>query len=212
MKLGIIGITDHNSAENVPATIKAAEGTKLTVIPGMEITSAEEVHIIGLFEKISNALTVQNIVYKNLILKENKANLFGEQIVANEFDEVEGYNKRLLIGATKLTLKEVVNKIHKSGGLAIASHIDRESYSIIGQLGFIPENLELDAVEISPNTTIEKAIEKFPEIKKMPKITCSDAHFLKDIGRATTSFLLEGPTVDEIRNAFENRDGRKIII
>ncbi|MBA7603023.1 hypothetical protein ES703_10125 [subsurface metagenome] len=106
----------------------------------------------------------------------------------------------------------MVNKIHEFDGVAIASHIDRETYSIIGQLGFIPKDLELDALEISSKTNQNDALNKFPEIKKFPLIFSSDAHFLKDIGRATTSFLLEEPTVDEIRKALENRDGRKAII
>jgi predicted metal-dependent phosphoesterase TrpH len=211
-KLDIIAICDHNSAENVHAAKNAASKSDVRVLAGMEVTSAEEVHLLALFDKTKRLLNLQETVYANLTLGENKEELFGEQIIADEFDEVKGYNKRLLIGATNLTLKELVNKIHELGGLAIASHIDRETYSIIGQLGFIPEDLELDALEISPNSNRNDALSKFPEIKKFPLIFSSDAHFLKDIGRVTTSFLLEEPTVDEIRKALENRDGRKVII
>ncbi|MCK4673831.1 PHP domain-containing protein [candidate division WOR-3 bacterium] len=211
-KLDIIAICDHNSAENVHAAKNAASKSDVRVLAGMEVTSAEEVHLLALFDKTKRLLNLQETVYANLTPGENKEELFGEQIIADEFDEVKGYNKRLLIGATNLTLKELVNKIHELGGLAIASHIDRETYSIIGQLGFIPEDLELDALEISPNSNRNDALSKFPEIKKFPLIFSSDAHFLKDIGRVTTSFLLEEPTVDEIRKALENRDGRKVII
>ncbi len=210
-KLDIIAICDHNSAENVHATLRAVSDKKITVLCGMEVTSTEEVHLLALFDEVKRVLNLQEIVYANLTPGENKEDLFGEQIIANEFDEVKGYNKRLLIGATNLTLKELVNKIHEFDGVAIASHIDRETYSIIGQLGFIPKDLELDALEISSKTNQNDALNKFPEIKKFPLIFSSDAHFLKDIGRATTSFLLEGPTVDEIRKALENKDGRKVI-
>ena len=161
----------------------------------MEVTSTEEVHLLALFDEVKRVLNLQEIVYANLTPGENKEDLFGEQIIANEFDEVKGYNKRLLIGATNLTLKELVNKVHEFGGVAIASHIDRETYSIIGQLGFIPKNLELDALEISSKTNQNDALNKFPEIKKFPLIFSSDAHFLKDIGRTTTSFLIEEPTL-----------------
>ena len=185
-KLDIIGICDHNSAENVQATVNAACKNDLTVLPGMEITSIEEVHVLALFNETEQVLNLQETIYANLIPGENKKELFGEQIVANEFDEVEGYNNKLLIGATTLNLAEIVKTIHTYGGLAIASHIDRESYSIIGQLGFIPEDLNIDALEISPRTTSAQINARIPNILKYPLITSSDAHFLEDIGKATT--------------------------
>ena len=210
--LDIIGICDHNSAENIQAAKNAVSNKNITVLAGMEVTSIEEVHLLALFDEVKRVLNLQEIVYANLTPGENKEDLFGEQIIANEFDEVKGYNKRLLIGATKLTLKELVNKIHELEGLAIASHIDREAYSIIGQLGFIPKDLELDALEISSKTNKNDALNKFPEIKKFPLIFSSDAHFLHDIGKVTTSFLLEEPAVDEIRKALRNREGRETIL
>jgi PHP family Zn ribbon phosphoesterase len=210
--LDIIGICDHNSAENIQAAKNAVSNKNITVLAGMEVTSTEEVHLLAFFDEVKRVLNLQEIVYANLTPGENKEDLFGEQIIVNEFDEVKGYNKRLLIGATKLTLKELVNEIHELEGLAIASHIDREAYSIIGQLGFIPKDLELDALEISSKTNQNDALNKFPEIKKFPLIFSSDAHFLHDIGKVTTSFLLEGPTVDEIKKALKNENGRKIII
>ncbi|KPJ72572.1 hypothetical protein AMJ52_05865 [candidate division TA06 bacterium DG_78] len=209
-KLDIIGICDHNSAENIEATQKSASKEKITVLAGMEVTTSEEVHLIAFFDNSEHVLVLQKSVYEHLPSKENDEKLFGEQIIVNEFDEVEGYNKRLLITATSLTLKELVNKIHSLGGLVIASHIDRETYSIIGQLGFIPDNLELDALEISPIISRSEAIKKFPQIENYPLICASDAHFLQDIGCTSTTFLLEKPTIDEIKKAFMNQQGRKI--
>lgn len=210
--LDIIGICDHNSAENVQAAKNAGSKKKITVLAGMEISSVEEVHIIALFDKTNEVLKLQKIIYENLPLEENKEEYFGQQIIANEFDEVEGYNKKLLISATSLPLKELVREIHRLGGLSIAAHIDRESYSIIGQLGFIPADLELDALELSPNISQSQAIVRFPEIKKFPLITSSDAHFLQDIGKATTSLLINEPTIYEIRKASKKIDGRSFSI
>lgn len=206
--LNIIGICDHNSAENVGAAKSVGLKKKITVLAGMEISSVEEVHIIALFDKLNLVLKLQEIIYESLPQEENKEEYFGQQIIANEFDEVEGYNKKLLISATNLTAKELVREIHRLRGLAIAAHIDRESYSIIGQLGFIPDDLELDALELSPNIRRSEAIVRFPEIKKFPLITSSDAHFLQDIGKVTISFLVNGPTIYEIRKAFNKIDGR----
>ncbi len=212
MKLDILGICDHNSAENVQATINASSDTNITVLAGMEVTTAEEVHIIALFDGIKEIIELQSLVYAHLPPEENNEELFGPQIIANELDEVEGYNKRLLISATALTIETYVNRIHDLGGLAVAAHIERESFSIIGQLGFIPKDLELDALELSFNTSQAEALEKFPEIKTLPQVFSSDAHFLHDIGKASTSFLLAEPTVSEIRKALRNEDGRMVIL
>ena len=212
LNIDIIGICDHNSAENVQAAKNAGAKKKITVLAGMEITSVEEVHIIALFDKTHEILKLQDIIYEKLPPEENKEEFFGQQIIVNEFDEVEGYNKKLLIGATTLTLKEIVGKIQKFGGLAIAAHIDRESYSVIGQLGFIPEDLEFDALELSPSISQSEAINRFPGIEKFPMISSSDAHFLQDIGKATTSFLINEPKINEILMAFKKKAGRSFRI
>jgi PHP family Zn ribbon phosphoesterase len=211
MQLDIIGITDHNSAENVQAAVSVAQKQRITVLPGMEITSSEEVHIIALFDSVKVALQLQQIVYQRLPTEENNIKLFGEQIIANEYDEVEGYNQRLLITATDMNLRDIVDTIHQLKGLAIAAHVDRESYSIIGQLGFIPDDLEIDAVEISPRMRIDKANQQFPSIQSLPKITSSDAHYLHDIGKVSTTFLIAEPTSFEMQMALRNKTGRKII-
>lgn len=210
--LNVIAVCDHNSAENTHAALKCAHNTALTVLPGMEITTVEEVHVIGIFPSRAAILSMQDAVYANLAPGENKDDLFGEQIVANEFDEVEAYNHRLLIGATNLSIDAVVDKIHDLGGLAIASHVDREAYSIIGQLGFIPEGLSLDALEISPMVTYDEAARRIPQLGDYAVVRCSDAHQLEDIGQSTTKFWIEEPSIDEIQKAFLRREGRSIVL
>lgn len=211
-ELDIIAVCDHNSAENVQATLNAARDKNLTVLAGMEISSSEEVHVLGIFATVDAVCSMQELVYDNLPPGENKENLFGEQIIANEFDEVEGYNKRLFIGATNLTVSKVVDEIHRLGGLAIASHIDRETYSIIGQLGFIPENLQLDALEISSSISYTEASKKIPEVRKYPVISSSDAHNLEEIGKAISCFTIEVPTIEELSKAFQGKEGRSMIL
>lgn len=207
-KLDIIGICDHNSTENSLAVVKAAKNMNINVFPGMEVTSQEEVHILALFDEIENALQLQEYVYKNLP-GENDQEAFGMQVIVNEKGEVLGFNNKLLIGATTIPLEEVIRIIHSYKGIAIASHIDREAFSIISQLGFVPKNLELDALEISPNITFPKAKKRF---KNNYPITCSsDAHYPDDIGKGFTSFFLEEGTFDEIKRALKNEDGRKLV-
>jgi len=206
--IDILGICDHNSAENVPALMKAARKFKISVLPGMEVTSHEEVHILALFDEPEDAFKLQEIVYANLP-GENDEETFGLQVVVNEKGDVVRFNNKLLIGASTLSVETVVRTIRSLKGMAIASHIDREGFSLIGQLGFIPDHLQLDALEISPKITYHEAIEKFDP--SYPLACFSDAHFLDEIGRGVTSFHIEEGTTEEIRKAFQNKEGRKVI-
>ena len=203
-KLDIIAICDHNASENVEYVIKAAENKPLFVFPGMEITSKEEVHIVALFEKVEDLKEIQGIVYGSL-KGTNREEIFGCQPIVNEVDEVEGFNDRLLIGATGLSLHQIVELIHTMKGLAIAAHVDRESFSILGQLGFIPSDLELDAIEISSVRGKQN-----PEISGYPIITSSDAHFINDIGTRITTIYMERPSIYELKLAMLGREGRFI--
>ena len=207
--MDIIGICDHNSTENSPALIKAARHTDIHVIPGMEVTSREEVHVLGLFDDLASALELQGRIYENLPGK-NDTEAFGMQVVVNEKEEVLGFNEKLLIGATTLPLEEIIRLIHSLGGIAIASHIDREAFSLVGQLGFIPEDIDLDAVEVSPRISLEEAKARYPS--SYPITTSSDAHYPDDIGKSYTSFWLEDGTVTEMRKALRGSNGRKVIL
>jgi PHP family Zn ribbon phosphoesterase len=203
-EIDIIGICDHNSSENALAVMNAAKRMNISVFPGMEVTSQEEVHVLALFDEIENALKLQEYVYKNLP-GENNENAFGMQVIVNEKEEVLGSSTKLLIGATTIPLEKILQTVHSLSGI----DIDRESFSIIAQLGFIPDNLELDALEISPAITREEAKKRFSA--NYP-ITCSsDAHYPNDIGKAFTSFLLEGGTFTEVKKALKNEDGRKLL-
>jgi PHP family Zn ribbon phosphoesterase len=209
--LDIIGICDHNSAENVACAKKVGDKEGLTVIGGIEVTSQEEVHILALFDEDKDLLELANLIYENLP-GINDERVFGEQIVVNEDDEVLSFNKRLLVGATALPLHQIVDRIHFLSGLAIASHIDRESFGIIGQLGFIPDGLELDCLEVSPRLSLDKAQLQFGEAFDFPLVTFSDAHTLEDVGKSFTCFLIEEANVKEIRKALFGEDGRKVAI
>jgi hypothetical protein len=209
-RLDIIAICDHNSSENVPHVMEASRGKPITILPGMEITSREEVHVIALFDNINNLLQLQGIVY-GALHGMNREEVFGCQAIVNALDEVEGFNDRLLIGATELSLQESVEAIHKFHGVAIAAHIDREGFSVIGQLGFIPPEIEFDALEISCRMKLKKAREQYPELSKYPFLKSSDAHFINDIGKGSTKIFLESPTISELKMAFEGYGGRYIL-
>jgi len=207
--LDIIGISDHNSVENVNAVKKAGKRGGLHVLGGLEIASSEEVHILGFFDDDDALSRIQDIVYENLP-GENDEDAFGMQLVVDDCDTPTELNDRLLIGATSLSVEKVVGAVHDLGGLAIASHIDREAFGILGQLGFIPEGLSLDALELSPNCESSEISDY--EVHGFPLAKFSDAHYLPDIGKVTTTFLLNAPSVSEIAMAFQGVDGRDVRI
>ena len=197
--LDIIAICDHNSMENAGYVMRAAAGSTITVLPGMEVTSAEEVHVVALMEDLGRAQKLQDLVYAHLNGM-NDEDVFGVQAVVNEHGEVEGLNTRLLIGATSLTLKQLVDAIHDLQGLAIASHI-----------GFIPPDVRFDALEVSAALGIAKARQRYPELADYPFITSSDAHYIKDIGRNVIRLRLEAPSLAEIQSALRDENGRSIL-
>jgi len=211
-RIDMIAICDHNSAENVAAVQRAAEMTELTVLAGMEITTSEEIHILALFDSADDAELLQRDVYSLLTPGKNDEELFGIQVVANEVDEVEGIVDRLLIGSVDLTLDETIDRIHRSGGLAIASHIDRNRFSLTSQLGLIPDDLNIDALEISSSSDIEEVVKGINGAEKFPLLRSSDAHTLDIIGSGVTRFYIEDSTIDEIRMALRNENGRNLIV
>ncbi|MDM8552064.1 PHP-associated domain-containing protein [Desulfobacterales bacterium HSG2] len=209
--LDIIAVCDHNSMDNLYAVMQVGEKWGLKVLPGMEICSKEEVHILGLFSEPEQARAMQKYVYAHLP-GENKPDFFGYQVIADENDEVMGENPRLLIGATTLGIREIVEKTHALKGLSIASHVDRPAFGLISQLGFIPPDLPLDGVEVSYRISPRKAQKVIPGIKKLPCVTSSDAHYLDDIGRAWTEFIIAAPDFEEICLALQGIRGRRVVL
>lgn len=207
--IDIIAICDHNASENMQFVLRLAEGKPLTVLPGIEITSSEEVHLLALFDTLTDLKKIQDIIYSHLS-GTNREEVFGCQAIVNDQDEVEGFNDRFLLGATKLPLLEIIHYVHECGGLAIACHIDRESFSVIGQLGFIDPETPFDALEVTHHTGIQGARLKYAELARFPFLVSSDAHFIKDIGQGVTTIFLERGTIAELKMAFEHQDGRYI--
>ncbi len=209
MGIDIMAICDHNSCENAAPFIAAGRKGNVVVFPGMEVCTKEEAHILGLFDSLDAAMHLQDLVYAHLE-GVNDEETFGIQAIVDEKGDPIDINERLLIGATDLSIEDVVDAIHSCEGVAIASHIDRESFSIIGQLGFIPDHLTLDALELS-NRMKEKEITLWQrEYARFPFVRGSDAHCLDEVGQCLTTLIMNAPTFEEFRKALAGNEGRGI--
>jgi len=148
--LGLIGIADHNCAANVGAVIEAARGTGLTVLPGMEVQSREEVHMLCVFDTLAQVEAWQHTVDDALPELPNREDYFGAQYVVDAAGAHRYTEERLLATSTSLSVEQVAVGVDTLGGLCIPAHIDRPSFSILSNLGFIPQGLPISGVEITP--------------------------------------------------------------
>ncbi len=204
--LDIIAITDHNSAENVQAVISAAECTALKVLPGMECETLEGVHIVCLFDEVSAALKLQEVVYSRLPDMPNRPETFGAQFVVDEDGEFVRYNDRLLLVPTDISMEDLTELVENLGGLAIPSHIDRSGYGMMGIMGMMPEHPAFPAVEVSGRITPSEAVDRYPDIADRIIIQNSDAHRLSEIGSPRTELNIMHRTVAEIKTFIAGRN------
>lgn len=209
--IDLIAITDHNASANVGAVQKAAEGTSLTVLPGMEVQSREDVHLLTLFESIETLQTWQMEVDGALPDRENNSGLFGEQFVVDETGEFIRSEPRLLLTSTHFSIDEIFDRVNALGGLIIPAHVERMIYGLLPTLGLISESWSVSALEISRHTTPENAAESFPLLSNYPLIQNGDVHRLNEF-LGTTVFNFDAPTLFEIKLAFKNLNGRIVYI
>lgn len=209
--LDIIAICDHNTAGNAAAVQKAA-GDALTVIAGIEITTVEEVHVVGLFPDAATALRVSSAVLATLPhATQEDAQRFGEQWFMQADDHIRACETRLLAAASTFDLSDAVALIKRHDGLAIAAHIDRPSFSIISQLGFLPDDAHFDALELSAAAVRAGRVKEFTRYGR-PLLASSDSHFPDDIGLCHTVFTMRAPTFQELALAFAGIEHRSCAI
>lgn len=180
--LDVIAVSDHNSIRNVKATMEAGEKAGISVLPAMEVETAEEVHILTLFPDIKAAEYVYDKVYKALPDIKNKPEIFGRQLIMDCFDNIVGEEEKLLVAPASVTLESLFELVSEASGLFIPAHVDRHSYSILTNLGFIPDNLNIKTIEISKAVTdLEAYMDDREDLKKFSIFRNSDAHYLEDI-------------------------------
>jgi 3',5'-nucleoside bisphosphate phosphatase len=207
--LTLLAVTDHNTAANCAGVMAAAEGTGLVILPGMELATAEELHMLCLFETLEQALTWQGIVFDHLPNLPNNEDLFGGQYVV---DGQGGYIRteaRLLAAPSDLSLAESVHRVTELGGLAIPAHIDRPMFSLFASLGFVPPGLPVPALEIFRHTEPRALLAQHPEIAPYALVRDGDAHQLSDM-RQGIAFEADAPSFAALRGALESRTHRLV--
>lgn len=203
--LDIIAVTDHNAAENLPAILACAGKTELLVIPGMEVETQEEVHLVCLFPGIAEALKMQEIVYDALPGLPNREDIFGQQLVMDEQDRIVGKVEQLLVTACSLGVEDISRIVGDLGGIVIPAHIDRESYSLLSNLGGIPEGLELHSLEVSKRCGVEGLVKAHPWLSEYLLLKSSDAHYLWDILEQESFVEMEEKSVSCLFDALRGR-------
>lgn len=181
MGYDIIALTDHNTCLNCPALMKVGEEIGLTVIPGMELCTSEEVHIVCLFPSLDDALRFSEHVRSTLPPIKNKPKIFGEQNIRNENDEIIGMEETLLITASGISTMKAVETVKKYNGICYPAHIDRSSFSILSNLGTIDESFGFNAAEIFDLSTEAQLKEKHPYLNTIKIVSDSDAHYLENM-------------------------------
>lgn len=199
--LDAVALTDHNACENVRAAAAVA-GDKIIFIPGMEVETSEEVHIVTLFPTADSAEEMQRILTDSSPFIPNRPEIFGNQYIMDENDEICGEIDRMLVTASGLDIYTVVAAAKDLGGIAYPAHIDRESYSVLSNLGFIPPDLDISAVEITEKSRAALGGEYS---NRYNIITSSDAHYLWDISERNHYIEVSDASVRGILNAISNR-------
>lgn len=174
----ILAVTDHNTCRNAPAAVRVGEAAGVLVIPGMELCTAEEAHVVCLFEAVEAALAFDEYVAAHTMHIPNRPEIFGEQLILNERDEEIGRIDRLLITATEISVNDVQALVASYGGAAFPAHVDKDAYSVTAALGAIPPEAGFRAAELSGGADRAAVLRLYPELQDMILLRDSDAHYL----------------------------------
>lgn len=196
--LEVVALTDHNTARNCPAFLKWTEHYGLIGIPGMELCTAEEVHVLCLFPTLEDALAFDRYVYQHLLPVENKPELFGRQLLMDEEDQVVGEEPLLLISATSIPFGQVYDLTAQYHGIMIPAHLDKSSTSLLSNLGFIPPDSRFTCAELKEMSNLHRLRAANPYLAGCSIVSSSDAHYLEQINQANYTIQAAGRTVPDI--------------
>lgn len=204
--LDVIALTDHNSVLNCEATMQVGTENGLCVIPGMELTTAEEIHVVCLFPTLQKALLFNDYVKAHQMQFPNRTDIYGRQVIMNEHDEEIGEVGNLLILATDISVMNVKELVESFSGVCYPAHINRDSMSILSSLGEIPPECGFKTVEVSSSGDIEKLKSTHPILNDMLIVRDNDAHYLENMKDAENFFELDTLTVESVLECLRNKD------
>lgn len=208
MNIDFIALTDHNSAANVSVTRKIGLEKGVIVLPGMEVNTKEEVHCLVFFKEMKHLIIFQEIIDLHKNKMDNDEERFGYQLIVDENENILGKEKNLLWMAVDMTLSEISKEVKRLDGMLIPAHIYRPQNGLINHMGFVPDNIEFDGLEL-------ENIQQYDLYSKKFNISCilnSDAHYIDDIGRVTTQYYMKEMEFEEIRMALACENGRKVVV
>lgn len=205
--INLIAVTDHNTIDNVDAVIEAAAGTGITVLPGIELQTREEIHSLCLFDSLEQASQFFSLIRNSFPDIKNNAEYFGEQFVIDATGEFIRREERLLITSSSLSLKEAWERVNAFSGLLIPAHVNRTAFGLLPVLGMVPTDIDLPIIEISRHLSFIQAIDQYPQLSNYKLIQGGDAHTLEEI-EGWNHFTISEPTINEIILAMNGHSGR----
>ena len=200
-ELAVIAVTDHNSCRNCPAVLKLAAEYGILAIPGMELTTREEVHVLCLFRELSHAMRFNEYVYSQLMKVANDVRIFGSQLICDEAERVIEEEPYLLINATDISFDDLGSLMEEYHGIYIPAHLDRSSNSLLSNLGFIPPEAGFTAAELADLSMLKEISRRNPYLKQCRIITNSDAHSLGHINEAVNDIYCKSNNMEDIFEA-----------
>ena len=209
--LQIVALTDHNSCKNCPAFFEACKKQGIIAVAGMELSTAEDVHIVCLFERLEDAMAFDEEIHGHLMNIENRPEIFGNQLILDGDDNTVGTESKLLISATDLWMGDAVELARKYGAHVHPAHVDREANGIISVLGDIPSDYGFDCLEFNELSSVEEIKRKYPVAKDALHVVSSDAHYLWDINEADNFIELDDEPYSSAlvqKRLFEYLNGR----
>ncbi len=189
--LNIVALTDHNTARNCPAFLRAAKQYGIIGVAGMELTTAEDIHVVCLFEKLHEAMGFSEEIEKHIVKIKNRPQIYGHQQIMDEEDNILGEVDYVLSNATDISVEDVPKLVKSFGGVCFPAHIDRTANGIVSILGVFPEESDFGAFELHNLSGRAEYEDRFPHLKDKICLTGSDAHYLWDLRDAEDSIELD---------------------
>lgn len=203
----VIALTDHNTSLNCEAAMKAGENAGIVVIPGMELTTSEDIHAVCLFPTLEKALAWSSYVDEHRIKIKNKSEIYGRQVIMDENDEETGEIEHLLLPASDISIMSAHRLVGDFGGVCYPAHIDRDSLSILSVLGEIDEYCGFSTAEFADKSKVPELKAQHPILNSMNIITNSDAHYLENMKEAENFLELPELTRENIIRFLDKQKG-----